>query len=1271
MRLLSFLLFLFLLTQVNPGNAQAPKDFAVPLTATVNLFPPSVTLEWPNPTPAGLQLLRRTKGQAGNQWIQLLSATGSSLTSYQDNNISLGQTYEYAFVRTTTLNAFGYAHVAVRGPVVDNRGKILIFVDSTTADALGVELVRMKNDMRGDGWVVQPYKTGPSSTVASVKAQIVADYNADPQNVKAVLLIGDVPVPYSGNIARDGHTPDHDGAWPADVYYGDVNGVWTDVSVNNTAPARDANDNVPGDGKFDQSVVPSPVELQVGRIDFRHIDAPAFGEANAIGLVRRYLDKDHAWRTGAYKVENKALIDDNFGFLNGQEPFAMTAYLTAYPLMPEENVVAADFFNNSNPESYLFGYGCGGGSYTSAGGVGNSNNFATDTVNMVFTGLFGSYFGDWDSENNPFMVSALASRGGILTCSWAGRPHWFNHALASGETIGYCNLETQNAQYNNGFYGTYGESGAHVSLLGDPTLRAHIVPPPQNVVATASCTRVQLAWNSPTESVDGYHIYRSLSNDGPYTRITTNIVSDTIYFDNNPIADTLFYQVRAIKTQFAPGGGFYSNNSVGPISYVVYTPGTPPTLNLVGGELNCVVNTLNLQANSNTTLSSYEWSGPGGFFSQEASPAVTTPGNYSVVVSDAGGCTASGSIFIAQNTLQPVVNLFSTGLLTCANTTALLAVSSTSALDPNGYTWSNGATTTNLEVSAPGTYSVTVTDQGNGCTVSESINQQQDVEAPNLDFPTTVSYTCTTPCVTVNLPLPNVYDYALNQEPLATGADLQLCNAGIYTLTVTTENNGCTTDYDIEVIANVQDPGANIGGQTLLSCTSQTIQLIGSTSGSEVTFYWTGPGISPQTQNQQSPTINIPGTYTLVVTDTENGCTSEASVNIEADQSLPVAFATGGTINCLQSTVVLSSNGSSAGAGVSYVWTGPNGFVSNDANPETTFPGNYTLVVSTGNGCSAQATAVVAEDTGFPAGTVVTNALTVCSGGCDVLSWAPFNPAISVAPDTICDSGTYDIVVTNSNNGCTFTTSATIGIVPPLTAEFEPGFVDCDGTVTLTVQASGGTLPYSYLWSNGSTLQSALYLLDGSPITVVVTDANGCTWENDPLIIPAPTPISVNSTVADESGTGEQDGAISLSVSGGTPPFEFQWSNGATTQNLSNLPGGTYTVTITEITTGCTAEYTYVVNTSVSTQESAVVNSLTLSPNPSTGLAYLTVGLNDMQTIKVEVRDALGRLVIDNPSVEAVTLNLPIDLAKHPQGVYQVVISAGNQVMVRKLVIAR
>lgn len=711
-RLFTFFAFIVCL---NVLQAQSSKDVTVPLSATISLNPASVTLNWPNPGNANLLVRRRIKGQGGTSWQQILSQSSSNLSTVTDNNVMEGQVYEYSIQRTVnSLVAYGYAHVAVQAGPVDSRGKILIFVDAATAAALSPELTRLHNDLLGDGWWPVEYLTDSTSTVQSVKSQITTAYNAEPTLVKSVLLLGDVPIPYSGNSAWDGHSPDHTGAWPCDAYYADVNGIWTDVSINNTVPNRDANDNIPGDGKFDQNYVPSNAELQVGRVDFRRINAAAFGAADQTGLMKRYLDKNHQWRIGEYTVQNKALVDDNFGYFGG-EAFASNGYRNAYPLVGESNIVEADFFNDTDTQGYLLGYGCGGGNYNGAGGVGSSTNFATDSVNIVFSNLFGSYFGDWDYETNPFMPSALASRGGILTCSWAGRPHWFNQALASGETVGYCMKETVNAQFNSAFAGSFGKGGAHVALLGDPSLRAHVLKPATNLtLLNPDCQRVMLEWAASGDSVEGYHIYRTQALNGPYNRLTTDLVTDNHYTDNNPVPGTLYYQVRAIKTATSPGGGAYANNSVGALASIDFVLPPQAEASVNGYLLNCSNQTVEVQSGNDTPGASYFWIGPNNFSSNLSNPTVTSAGAYILSVS-LGNCSSSDTVEVTAATMVNLSFVVSNETTSNAQNGAI-DLAAENALGTLSYLWSTGATTEDLTELTAGTYTVTVTDAATGCT---------------------------------------------------------------------------------------------------------------------------------------------------------------------------------------------------------------------------------------------------------------------------------------------------------------------------------------------------------------------------------------------------------------------------------------------------------------------------------------------------------------------------------------------------------------------------
>ena len=164
-------------------------------------------------------------------------------------------------------------------------------------------------------------------------------------------------------MAPDAHT-DHYGAWPADGFYGDVDGVWTDVSVDESGARRDENKNIPGDGKFDQTTWPSDVDWMIGRVDLSRL--PQF-DLDEESLTARYFEKNHRFRMGEVH-RSGAMIDDHFGFFNG-EAFASTGWALS-PVVGRDQIREGDWLTDLSAGEFLWAYGCGAGSYTSAGGVG-------------------------------------------------------------------------------------------------------------------------------------------------------------------------------------------------------------------------------------------------------------------------------------------------------------------------------------------------------------------------------------------------------------------------------------------------------------------------------------------------------------------------------------------------------------------------------------------------------------------------------------------------------------------------------------------------------------------------------------------------------------------------------------------------------------------------------------------------------------------------------------------------------------------------------------
>ena len=161
----------------------------------------------------------------------------------------------------------------------------------------------VEGDMKTHQKVNSHYHIDPSSSVTQVK-EIVTEICTEDTTISAFLLIGDIPVPYSGAMSMDGH-PDHFGAWPSDGFYIIPEGDWTDLYVNTTQATRPQNHNVPGDGKFDQTYIPGDADYIPGRIDFSNL--PVYTLPEHV-LYSNYFIKNHKYRQGELEVYQKGFI---------------------------------------------------------------------------------------------------------------------------------------------------------------------------------------------------------------------------------------------------------------------------------------------------------------------------------------------------------------------------------------------------------------------------------------------------------------------------------------------------------------------------------------------------------------------------------------------------------------------------------------------------------------------------------------------------------------------------------------------------------------------------------------------------------------------------------------------------------------------------------------------------------------------------------------------------------------------------------------------------
>jgi len=574
-----FIYALFLGAGIAEAFALDPKVYAVDVRVQANSSPARIDFSWPYADYARQYTIRR-KALGDSGWSTTLAVLPGSATSFSDSDVSVGSAFEYEFEMATSfypypggdssqwVNAYTYVYAGVETPLIDYQGKVILIVDDTVSGGLSGELATFKQDLIGAGWNVIRRDVSRNGSVNDVKNMIRAEYNADPGNVRSVVLVGHVPVPYSGAINPDLHAS-HKGAWPADVFYGEMDGYWSDDTISITSGDSSDNNNYPGDGKFDQSQIPSAVELEVGRIDFWSL--PSFQGRSELDLLRNYFRKDHNFRHRLFTLPRRGLIHDNFGDLDGDAPAVdvWRHYGIFFGPGNVQEIGPDQFFPTLNGNAYLWAYGCGGGGNDKADGVGSTADFAAGDPQAVFLMLHGSYFGDWNVNNN-FLRAGIASPNYTLATIWSGLPHWFMHHMALGRTVGYSTRVTQNNVNLYKSHENFAAQQVHIALMGDPTLEMFPVTPPSGLSGQPSGGAVNLSWSgSGDENIVGYNVYYSQNSEGPYQKIAT--VSSP-GFAHSVGTGTHYYMVRAIKLERTGSGTFY-NGSQGIFTSVTKTTG--------------------------------------------------------------------------------------------------------------------------------------------------------------------------------------------------------------------------------------------------------------------------------------------------------------------------------------------------------------------------------------------------------------------------------------------------------------------------------------------------------------------------------------------------------------------------------------------------------------------------------------------------------------------------------------------------------------------------
>jgi outer membrane protein OmpA-like peptidoglycan-associated protein len=561
----------------------------------------------------------------------------------------------------------------------------------------------------------------------------------------------------------------------------------------------------------------------------------------------------------------------------------------------------------------------------------------------------------------------------------------------------------------------------------------------------------------------------------------------------------------------------------------------------------------------------YEYLWSSGEISAEATKLPA--GMQTVTVTDAKGCTSSISVEMIEDILPLQVTIAPEASITCAGAAdGVLVATLKGGKGPYRYTWSNGSTTETLAELSAGSYALTVTDaQGTTAEATLSLAAPEPIQAKatavqpastnNADGIAKVSATGGTP----------PYTYAWS-----TGASTEVAESlppADHTVTIT-DANGCTATATVGITENILPLQVSLTETGPVSCNGAATGAIASevTGGkSPFNYAWSGGQNGPEASQLTA------GDYSLTVTDAA-GTTATATLSIGEPAALSVE------VVIIQPASTNASDGKAKASGkggtppYSYDWSTEVYADLADNLP----PGNHTVTITDANGCTAEESVEITENILPLALNLEVSAPISCKGGVGALNAAitggkpPFAYAWSngaTEPQAAgLSAGAYQLTLTDAA-GTTVEAETTLTEPAALSAKataVQPASTNnSDGVAKVT--ATGGTAPYTYAWSTGSTEAQAAGL---PPAThqVTVTDARGCTAEASVVISENILPLEVElSATQPISCSSASDGAVQAAVSGGKPPYTITWSDESTAgENRTGLGAGSYEVTVTD-----------------------------------------------------------------------------------------------------------
>ncbi len=558
------------------------------------------------------------------------------------------------------------------------------------------------------------------------------------------------------------------------------------------------------------------------------------------------------------------------------------------------------------------------------------------------------------------------------------------------------------------------------------------------------------------------------------------------------------------------------------------------------------------------------WPGAGN----QTAPIATglSGGSYQVTVSDANGCTATASALVPEP--APIqLQAQATDVLCFGENTGTATASATGGNGGFSYAWSNGQNLASATGLPAGTYTVTARD-ANGCLDSLDVAVNQPGQALAAQWqstdPSCFGQSTGSAVVTITGGTP-AYTVAWAGLPPGSATLRQNMSAGSYAVTITDANN-CRISQTVVI----NDPPA-----LDVSLATASARCHGAADGTALASPSGGTGVYTYLwsngQTTQTATGLNAGNVSVTVTDA-NGCQNSATATVDQPAALAFSVQTSDAL-CFGNSDGSATVTPSGGAGAyTFLWSNGQSAATAGGLPA----GSYGFTFTDANGCAASGTVQI----GQPA--LLSGTITGIDPSCAPVPDGRAGIAVAggTAPYTFrwddplaqqtgnisgLPAGTFRVTVTDAN-GCVYRDSIQLMPPPQVNVDLQATAVSCHGGNNGAISAaiSGGTAPYQYAWSiSGAGNVPNVGGLPAGTYLVTITDSRSCRALAQAEVI-QPLPLVLAATPAHIACAGNASGSIDLSVSGGTPPYRYAWSNGEVIEDPAGLAAGVFAVTLTD-----------------------------------------------------------------------------------------------------------